>query len=121
MTDNAHSELPNDRRNAELMELRISETSDWQLFEVIAQTLELGLKGSWVQKLDGPDQRYWDLLVDDQTITLPLEHYLGISMLLSREARSQVFLTHLGARAYRLLNPHLTESARPDWVSYISA
>lgn len=42
-----------DQQGAELMELRISETSDWQLFDVIAQTLEQGLKGSWVKKLDG--------------------------------------------------------------------
>ncbi|WP_338525151.1 DUF3630 family protein [Pseudomonas batumici] len=103
------------------MELRISEASDWQLFDVIAQTLEQGLKGSWVTKLDGPDQRYWDLAIDDQTITLHLEHYLGISMLIPHEGQSQDLLTNLGARAYLLLDPHLTESVRQDWSRYTGA
>jgi len=35
------------------MEIQISETSDWQLFAAIAETLEHGLKGEWTVKADG--------------------------------------------------------------------
>ncbi|MGB0338220.1 hypothetical protein [Pseudomonas sp.] len=35
------------------MEIQISETSDWQLFVAIAETLEHGLKGEWTVKADG--------------------------------------------------------------------
>ncbi|QXH37547.1 DUF3630 family protein [Pseudomonas muyukensis] len=60
--------------------IEISELTDWKLFENVAQKLEHGLGGYWNEKLDGLDQRYWDLIVGEQTLTLHLEHYLGISV-----------------------------------------
>ena len=33
-----------------------------------------------VVRLDGLDERYWDLEVGDQMVTLYLQHYLGISL-----------------------------------------
>lgn len=83
------------------MELRISEAADWHLFEVIARTLEHSLKGVWTQKVDGFEQRYWDLLVGDQTLTLHLEHYLGISLFNTQRDQP----TELLERAYHLLAP----------------
>lgn len=60
--------------------IEISEHADWALFENVAQQLEQGLGGYWKAKFDGLDQRYWDLIVGEQTLTLHLEHYLGISI-----------------------------------------
>jgi hypothetical protein len=60
--------------------IEVSEHSDWKLFESVAQKLECVLGGYWKEKFDGLDQRYWDLIVDEQTLTLHLEHYLGISV-----------------------------------------
>ncbi len=69
-----------------MVEIEISENADWQLFENVAQVLEQGLGGYWKERLDGPDQRYWDLAVGEQILTLHLECYLGISMLISDNA-----------------------------------
>ena len=60
-------------------ELHISSESNWTLFDRIAETLERELNGIWVEKADGMDQRYWDLKIENEVITLHLEHYLGIS------------------------------------------
>jgi hypothetical protein len=75
------------------LELRISEASDWHLFELIALKLEQGLQGIWTQKVDGLDHRYWDLLADGQTLTLHLEHYLGIYLFNAQECHSAELLT----------------------------
>ncbi|KTC53657.1 hypothetical protein AO262_25730 [Pseudomonas fluorescens ABAC62] len=64
----------------------VSEKADWKLFEDLAWVLEQGLGGRWKEKLDGLDQRYWDLLVDKHTVTLHLEHYLGISVIIPDDA-----------------------------------
>lgn len=59
-------------------ELQISSDSSWTLFERVAEILERELNGSWVEKADGIDQRYWDLKIENEILTLHLEHYLGI-------------------------------------------
>lgn len=100
------------------VELNISESSDWHLFERIAQTLEQGLNGSWSWRLDGLDQRYWDLLVDDQVITLQLEHYLGISVLVSCDDQNPS--ANLVARAYSLLDADIDDRFRQDRMQGIS-
>lgn len=66
--------------------IEISESADWKLFEDVAQVLVQELGGCWTEKLDGLDQRYWDLLVDEQTLTLHLERYLGISVIVPDSA-----------------------------------
>ncbi|UFH50502.1 DUF3630 family protein [Pseudomonas sp. KNUC1026] len=70
--------------------IEISEHADWALFEQVAQKLEQGLGGSWKQKADGLDQRYWDLVVGEQLLTLHLEHYLGISVCIPDNADEMV-------------------------------
>lgn len=66
--------------------IEVSGKADWELFEEVARVLEQGLGGRWKEKLDGLDQRYWDLLVDEHTLTLHLEHYLGISIVVPDSA-----------------------------------
>ena len=66
--------------------IEVSEKADWKLFEDVARVLEHGLGGRWKEKLDGLDQRYWDLLVEEHTLTLHLERYVGISVLVPDSA-----------------------------------
>ncbi|MBH3367117.1 hypothetical protein I5R92_07435 [Pseudomonas carnis] len=66
--------------------IEISEEADWKLFEDMARVLEQGLGGSWKEKLDGLDQRYWDLLMGADTLTLYLELYTGISIVVPDSA-----------------------------------
>ncbi|MFG0393010.1 hypothetical protein ACF8LH_04180 [Pseudomonas sp. zbq_4] len=66
--------------------IEVTEEADWELFEDLARMLEQGLGGCWKQKLDALDQRYRDLSVDGHTLTLHLEHYLGISMVVPDNA-----------------------------------
>ncbi len=63
--------------------IEISELADWKLFETVAQKLEHGIGGYWNEKADGLDQRYWSLIAGEHTLTLHLEHYLGISVFVS--------------------------------------
>ncbi|WP_122863702.1 DUF3630 family protein, partial [Pseudomonas viridiflava] len=70
------------------MELHISNVSDWALFNAIALRLVQELNGEWLTKADGLDQRYWDLSVGGGVITLHLEHYLGIMLLVENEPAS---------------------------------
>lgn len=59
---------------------RLSATASWELFDSIANAMEIRFGGRWINKLDGFDQRYWDLEIDEVVLTLHLEHYLGISL-----------------------------------------
>ena len=61
-------------------EAKLSETSSWELFDLIAHTIKEQFGGCWVKRLDSLDQRYWDLQINDIVLTLHLEHYLGISL-----------------------------------------
>jgi len=70
--------------------IEISADADGKLFERVAQKLEQGLGGYWKGKIDALDQRYWDLAVGEQTLTLHLEHYLGISVCVPDNANEMV-------------------------------
>jgi hypothetical protein len=61
-------------------EARLSEKSDWKLFNQIADSVAEEFNGCWVKKVDGLEQRYWDVEIEDVRLTLHLEHYLGISL-----------------------------------------
>ena len=67
------------------LEVWISEESDRRLFEEVAALLASQFAGRWTAKVDGPDQRSWDLAVDDVVVTLHLEHFAGISLRPSKE------------------------------------
>jgi CheY-like chemotaxis protein len=61
-------------------EARLSNVSSWELFDLVAHTIEQQFGGCWLEQLDGFEQRYWDLEINDVVLTLHLEHYLGISL-----------------------------------------
>jgi len=54
--------------------------SDGSVFQLIADELNEVFNVRWKTKLDGFDQRYWDFEFMGTTLTLHLEHYLGISI-----------------------------------------
>jgi hypothetical protein len=62
------------------LELIISDVADWSGFERIARAIRAEFGARIVERLDGLDERYWDLKVSDQTVTLHLQHYLGICL-----------------------------------------
>ncbi len=61
-------------------QVEVSDTPDQALFDALAADLSASLDGRWSARVDGVDQRYWDLECDSGKITLHLEHYLGISI-----------------------------------------
>jgi uncharacterized protein DUF3630 len=54
--------------------------SDGSVFQLIADELYKVFNVQWKTKLDGFDQRYWDFEFKGTTLTLHLEHFLGISI-----------------------------------------
>lgn len=58
--------------------------SDGSVFQLIANELSDAFKVHWTAKIDGLDQRYWDFEFKGTTLTLHLEHYLGISIFVEK-------------------------------------
>jgi hypothetical protein len=46
----------------------------------VAQKIQVLTNGRFTRRLDGPDQSYWDSLIDGNLYTIHREHYLGVSM-----------------------------------------
>lgn len=61
-------------------EVIITDGRDDERFLVVAEWLRSELGGELLERLDGPDQRYWDFRVGDKIIILHSEHYLGVSL-----------------------------------------
>ena len=66
-------------------EAHLSGDSDGRLFERIAGLIADRFNGRWVEKLDGLDQRYWDVEIGGLKLTLHSEHCLGISLFPAKE------------------------------------
>jgi len=62
------------------LELIITDEADWSVFERLAEAIHARFDARIVERLDGPDERYWDLVAADETVTLHLQHYMGISL-----------------------------------------
>jgi hypothetical protein len=60
------------------IELRLSKNPDQ--FARLAEAVRVRLQGRWSEQLDGLDQSYWDLDVQEKKITVHREHYLGVSV-----------------------------------------
>ena len=58
--------------------------SDGPVFQLIADELTKVFKIQWTAKLDGFDQRYWDFDYRGATLSLHLEHFLGISIFVKK-------------------------------------
>lgn len=74
----------------------ISREADWQLFDRAVEILVKEFGGAVVEKLDAPDQRYWDIKVGEAIFTLHLEHYLGISLYSKDKQAGEIIKTIAG-------------------------
>ena len=54
------------------------------VFQLIADELTKVFKVQWKTKIDGFDHRYWDFEFKGITLTLHLEHFLGISIFVEK-------------------------------------
>jgi hypothetical protein len=61
-------------------EVIITDGRDDERFLAVAGWLRTELGAELLERLDGPEQRYWDFRVGDMIITLHSEHYLGVSL-----------------------------------------
>ena len=77
------------RQDSNRLELHIFDDSNWPLFKEIAEVLEREFHGTWLVKIDGPEQSYWDLRIGNAVLTLHLEHYLGIMLFPSTETSNK--------------------------------
>ena len=78
-------------RKDERLEIEISDDADWQLFKRVADAILNKFRGKLVERLDGLDERYWDLEIGDSLVTLHLQHYLGIALFAaSKEANDLI-------------------------------
>jgi len=66
------------------MELRITEDSSWSRYDAVAQDFSSAFGVSAVAICDGLDEAYYDYEVEGVTVTLHLQHYLGISIFVSK-------------------------------------
>jgi len=85
------------------LELHISDDFDDALFTKIGELLQQSFGGSWLEKIDGLDQRYWDLKIESSVLTLHLEHYFGIMLFPSSECEDISSANSLIEKAHRLL------------------
>ncbi len=77
------------------LEARLSDVSSRRLFDSIAQAIVQHFGGCWIEQLNGFDQRYWDLKINDVVLTLHLEHYMGISLFPAQDAGDLVVANSL--------------------------
>jgi hypothetical protein len=73
------------RQDSGRLELRIFDDLNWPLFHEVAEVIEREFFGTWLKKIDGLDQAYWDLRIGNSVLTLHLEHFLGIMLYPSTE------------------------------------
>jgi hypothetical protein len=63
-----------------MRELSIHISDDPSQFLSIAQEAQRVLGGEFKERLNGPDQSYWDLNSCGGIVTVHREHYLGVSL-----------------------------------------
>ena len=64
----------------ERLEITISEHADRRLFNGVADAILRKFRGKLITRLEGLDERYWDIEIVGVVVTLHLEHYTGISL-----------------------------------------
>jgi hypothetical protein len=84
-------------------QIQLSGQPSWSEFERVALSLQVGLSGTWMQKIDGADERYWDLFARGGRLTLHLQHYLGITLYPTSGADAESEAIDLLEQAYTLL------------------
>jgi hypothetical protein len=87
------------------LEIQISGTSDWDLFDHVSDALCDQFDGEWTSKLENEDQRYWDLRVGDATVTLHLDPFGGIVLFPADESAASSDLVHAAREFLSQLEP----------------
>lgn len=77
-----------------LLALQLSTDAARFPFAKFAGALVRERGGEITERLDGPDESYWDIVVDGQGLTLHRQHYLGV-FLCATDAASEVVLERL--------------------------
>jgi hypothetical protein len=70
------------------MELRITEDSSWSRFDAVAHDFSSAFGVAAAAVCDGLDEAYYDYEIEGVTVTLHLQHYLGISIFVSKDSES---------------------------------
>jgi hypothetical protein len=83
------------RGNDGRRELIVTDDPSRELFPLVADAIVRKFHGKIVTRLNGLDQIYWDIEIDDKIIILFLEHYMGIS-LYSDDAEADELLARVG-------------------------
>jgi hypothetical protein len=74
----------------EKCEAAISDDSDWMLFNGVAEAILRRFRGKLVERLDGLDERYWDIEIRGRIVTLHLQHYLGIMLFAAKKEENDL-------------------------------
>lgn len=72
------------------LQLSLSDAANWNEFERWAAVICRQCNGRIVERIDGLDQRYWDIEIDGRIVTLHLEHYLGICLFAAEEMADEI-------------------------------
>jgi len=62
------------------LEVTLSDDFDWLLFSGVADVILKKFKGQLIERLDGFDDRYWDIEIGGRIVTLHLNNYTGLSL-----------------------------------------
>lgn len=77
-----------DEENGRL-ELHLCDDPD--RFVEVAKMIQEITKGEFLEKVDGLEQSYWDLMFEDSVYTIHREHYLGVSIFSSSNNAKKLF------------------------------
>lgn len=81
----------------------VSDAAEWRVFDAVAEELARALDGAWTERLDGLDERWWDLEAAGGKITLHLQPFLGITAFVHRDSHGCERSRALLDRAFGLL------------------
>jgi hypothetical protein len=84
-------------------EAAISDNADWQLFNGVVDAILRNFKGTVLERVDGLDERYWDIEIGTEIVTLHLQHYLGI-VLFSQDQGTNDLIREIG-RYLEIIEP----------------
>lgn len=72
------------------LQLCMSNDANWNEFEQWSAVICRLCNGRIVERIDGVDQRYWDMEIGGRIVTLHLEHYLGICLFAAERAADEI-------------------------------
>ena len=76
-------------------EAAISDDADGMLFNGLADAILTRFRGKLVERIDGLEDRYWDIEIRGKIVTLHLQHFLGI-LLFAREKEGNDLVCEIG-------------------------